>query len=141
MMIGVQVEEVVDEPLKPENIHLPSIYVQRVVKGERYDKVIEVHYTAVVVALKSLLSIMQRRTTRARGQESTRLTPTNDRERQRDRIVRRAALEFHDGMYGKSKRKYTYVCINVQHGCYLSSVQLTWVLVFRCWPATTFLKG
>jgi 3-oxoacid CoA-transferase len=70
-----EVEEITDEPLEPENIHLPSIYVQRVVKGERYDKVIE------------------RRTTRARGQESTRLTPTNDRERQRDRIVRRAALE------------------------------------------------
>lgn len=26
----------------PENIHLQSIYVQRVVKGERYDKFIEV---------------------------------------------------------------------------------------------------
>ena len=35
-------EEVTDEPFEPENIHLASIYVQRVVKGERYDKVIEV---------------------------------------------------------------------------------------------------
>ena len=43
---------------------------------------------------------MQRLTTRAKGEESTRMTPRNDRERQRDRIVRRAALEFHDGMYG-----------------------------------------
>ena len=43
---------------------------------------------------------VQRLTTRARGEESTRMTPRNDRERQRDRIVRRAALEFHDGMYG-----------------------------------------
>ena len=47
-MIGVQVEEITDEPLEPENIHLPSIYVQRVVKGERYDKVIEVQYTATL---------------------------------------------------------------------------------------------
>ena len=44
---------------------------------------------------------VQRRTTRKRGQESTRITPTNEREQQRDRIVRRAALEFHNGMYGE----------------------------------------
>ena len=43
---------------------------------------------------------VQRRTTRRRGQESTRMSPSSDRERQRDRIVRRAALEFNDGMYG-----------------------------------------
>lgn len=41
-MVTLQVEEIVEEVLDPENIHLPSIYVQRVVKGERYDKVIEV---------------------------------------------------------------------------------------------------
>ena len=40
----LQVEEVLEESFKPESIHLPSIYVQRVVKGERYDKVIEVGY-------------------------------------------------------------------------------------------------
>ena len=42
----------------------------------------------------------QRRTTRKRGQESTRVTPTSDHEKLRDIIVRRAALEFYDGMYG-----------------------------------------
>jgi 3-oxoacid CoA-transferase len=76
-----EVEEIVQDTFVPENIHLPSIYVQGVVKGERYDKVIE------------------RLTTRKRGQESTRMVPSSDREKQRDRIVRRAALEFHDGMY------------------------------------------
>lgn len=95
-----------EETFVPENIHLPSIYVQRVVKGERYDKVIEVQvqiYCSHILALCSCLSdaiCMQRRTTRARGQESTRIVPRTDREKQRDRIVRRAALEFHDGMYG-----------------------------------------
>ena len=39
----VQVEEIVDvESFAPEDIHLPSIFVQRVVKGERYEKRIEV---------------------------------------------------------------------------------------------------
>ena len=42
MIVVLQVEEVTDEPFEPENIHLPSIYVQRVVQGERYDKLIEV---------------------------------------------------------------------------------------------------
>lgn len=87
----------------PENIHLPSIYVQRVVKGERYDKVIEVQVHIHIWHHAPCLSdaiCMQRRTTRARGQESTRIVPHTDREKQRDRIVRRAALEFHDGMYG-----------------------------------------
>ena len=31
-----------EDAIIPENIHLPCIYVQRVVKGEKYDKVIEV---------------------------------------------------------------------------------------------------
>ena len=37
----IQVEEIVDE-LNPEEIHLPSIYVHKVVKGEKYEKRIEV---------------------------------------------------------------------------------------------------
>lgn len=39
----IQVEEIVDE-LNPEEIHLPSIYVHKVVKGEKYEKRIEVSY-------------------------------------------------------------------------------------------------
>ena len=42
-MLFVQVEEIVDvESFKPEDIHLPSIFVQRLVKGEKYEKRIEV---------------------------------------------------------------------------------------------------
>ena len=38
-----EVEEIVDVgTFKPEDIHLSSIYVQRVVKGEHYEKRIEV---------------------------------------------------------------------------------------------------
>ena len=37
----IQVEEIVDE-LNPEEIHLPSIYVHKVVKGKKYEKRIEV---------------------------------------------------------------------------------------------------
>ena len=37
----IQVEEIVDE-LNPEEIHLPSIYVHKVVKGKNYEKRIEV---------------------------------------------------------------------------------------------------
>ena len=43
------------------------------------------------------------------------MTPSNERERQRDRIVRRAALEFHDGMYGEHHKLklcvYASVCV------------------------------
>ena len=43
VVFSVQVEEIVDvESFAPEDIHLPSIFVQRVVKGERYEKRIEV---------------------------------------------------------------------------------------------------
>ena len=47
------------------------------------------------------------------------MTPSNERERQRDRIVRRAALEFHDGMYGEHHKfklcVYASVCVCFQY--------------------------
>lgn len=67
----VEVEEIVDVgAFRPEDIHVPSIYVDRVIKGAKYEKRIE------------------RLTTRA-----------PDADDARTRIVRRAALEFEDGMY------------------------------------------
>lgn len=36
-----EVEEIVDE-LDPGQVHLPSIYVKRLIKGEKYEKRIEV---------------------------------------------------------------------------------------------------
>lgn len=98
-----KVEEIVDE-LTPEDIHLPSIFVQRVVKGEKYEKRIEVNLTQFCtlyvysIHAGHVIDIMlQRRTVRklsgnvgddgGKGAEM------------RERIVRRAALEFKDGMY------------------------------------------
>lgn len=43
----VEVEEIVDEALPPEDIHLPGIYVQRLVLGEKYVKRIEVGFPLV----------------------------------------------------------------------------------------------
>ena len=43
LMPCVQVEEIVEVgSLEPDLVHLPSLYVQRVVKGETYEKRIEV---------------------------------------------------------------------------------------------------
>lgn len=72
-----EVEEIVDE-IDPDQVHVPAIYVNRVVKGEGYEKRIE------------------RRTVRKEDIESTIQTPAA---KLRERIIKRAALEFRDGMY------------------------------------------
>ncbi|KAG7476285.1 hypothetical protein MATL_G00081320 [Megalops atlanticus] len=76
----VEVEEVVDVgTFAAEDIHIPSIYVDRIVSGGSYEKRIE------------------KRTV----QKSQAQTPKPKRESDlvRERIIRRAALEFEDGMY------------------------------------------
>merc|ERR1711962_1710226 len=74
-----EVEEVVEVvEIPPDQVHLPSIYVQKVVKGPSYEKRIE-------------------RLTLAQTTETTKeLSPAA---RMREKIVRRAACEFKDGMY------------------------------------------
>ncbi|XP_005395323.1 PREDICTED: succinyl-CoA:3-ketoacid coenzyme A transferase 2, mitochondrial [Chinchilla lanigera] len=73
----VEVEEIVDVgTFAPEDIHVPNIYVNRVIKGAKYEKRIE------------------RLTTRTA--ESTQGRDAGDI---RTRIIKRAALEFEDGMY------------------------------------------
>jgi len=75
-----EVEEIVEPGvLKPTEIHIPGIYVDRVIKGERFEKRIE-------------------RLTVASNVSGTASPKTHDA-RLRERIVRRAALEFKDGMY------------------------------------------
>lgn len=38
-----EVEEIVDlDEIKPDEVHLPGIYVDKVIKGEQYEKRIEV---------------------------------------------------------------------------------------------------
>ncbi|XP_075970658.1 succinyl-CoA:3-ketoacid CoA transferase [Anticarsia gemmatalis] len=69
-----EVEEIVDE-IDPDFIHVPSVFVQRVIKGEKYEKRIE------------------RRTVR----KPVKIEKASDSVR--ERIIRRAALEFKDGMH------------------------------------------
>ncbi|KAF4070312.1 hypothetical protein AMELA_G00284030 [Ameiurus melas] len=76
----VEVEEIVDVgTFAEENIHIPSIYVHRIVKGDHYEKRIE------------------KRTVNKGQVEKPK--PKKDSDIVRERIIRRAALEFEDGMY------------------------------------------
>uniref|UniRef100_H3CHS4 Succinyl-CoA:3-ketoacid-coenzyme A transferase n=1 Tax=Tetraodon nigroviridis TaxID=99883 RepID=H3CHS4_TETNG len=76
----VEVEEVVDVgTFAAEDIHIPSVYVNRIVKGGSYEKRIE------------------KRTVKKSQQAQPK--PKKDSDIVRERIIRRAALEFQDGMY------------------------------------------
>ncbi|KTF80015.1 hypothetical protein cypCar_00038550 [Cyprinus carpio] len=78
----VEVEEIVDiGSFDPEDIHIPSIYVDRVVQGASYEKRIE------------------KRLVQSSKEEKPKVKQDSDITR--ERIIRRAALEFEDGMYGK----------------------------------------
>ena len=82
----------------PEDIHLPSLYVDRVVKGEKYEQRIEVKNK---LFQRSKLLCAQRRTVRKREEEvGVASGGKGGGASVRERIVRRAALEFKDGMYG-----------------------------------------
>jgi 3-oxoacid CoA-transferase B subunit len=73
----VEVEEIVDVgTFPPEDVHVSNIYVDRVIKGPKFEKRIE------------------RLTTRNKGDSKSSL-----KEDIKTRIVKRAALEFEDGMY------------------------------------------
>ncbi|TKC39861.1 hypothetical protein EI555_016395, partial [Monodon monoceros] len=75
----VEVEEIVDiGSFAPEDIHIPKIYVHRLIKGEKYEKRIE------------RLSI--------RKEEDVKTTSGKPGDNVRERIIKRAALEFEDGM-------------------------------------------
>ncbi|XP_073951509.1 succinyl-CoA:3-ketoacid CoA transferase [Choristoneura fumiferana] len=71
-----EVEEIVDE-IDPDFIHVPSIFVHRVIKGEKYEKRIE------------------RRIVQKTGVQKEKKASDLVRER----IIKRAALEFKDGMH------------------------------------------
>ncbi|MCI4380454.1 hypothetical protein PGIGA_G00240100 [Pangasianodon gigas] len=76
----VEVEEIVDVgTFAEEDIHIPSIYVHRIVKGDHYEKRIE------------------KRTVKKAQVEKPK--PKKDSDIVRERIIRRAALEFEDGMF------------------------------------------
>lgn len=86
-----EVEEIVDVgQIKPDEIHLPGIFVDRVIKGAKYEKRIE----------KVCVSKEDGDKEPAKKSAAALL---------RERIIRRAALEFKDGMYGKFlKAKTTF---------------------------------
>uniref|UniRef100_A0A8C0YVX8 Succinyl-CoA:3-ketoacid-coenzyme A transferase n=1 Tax=Canis lupus familiaris TaxID=9615 RepID=A0A8C0YVX8_CANLF len=76
----VEVEEIVDiGSFAPEDIHIPKIYVHRLIKGEKYEKRIE------------RLSV--------RKEEDVKTKSGKPGDNVRERIIKRAALEFEDGMY------------------------------------------
>lgn len=76
-----EVEEIVDVGSIPaEDIHVPGIFIDRVIKGEKYEKRIE------------------RLTTRVDDSQSSQ-KELSDAAKLRQKIIRRAALEFKDGMY------------------------------------------
>ncbi|XP_063817549.1 succinyl-CoA:3-ketoacid coenzyme A transferase 1, mitochondrial isoform X2 [Pseudophryne corroboree] len=75
-----EVEEIVETgTFAPEDIHIPSIYVDRIIRGENYQKRIE------------RLTL--------RKSENSKPKPKKDSDIVREKIIRRAALEFQDGMY------------------------------------------
>jgi len=74
-----EVEEIVEVgDLKPDEIHIPGIFVKRVFKGNKYEKRIE---RMKIKKASSSLSV------------------SNPAAEVRERIARRAAMEFRDGMY------------------------------------------
>ncbi|XP_076307187.1 succinyl-CoA:3-ketoacid CoA transferase [Tachypleus tridentatus] len=75
-----EVEEVVEMgEIPPEEVHIPHIYVHRIYKGEKFEKKIE-----------------RRKVRKAKADIKH---STNPAEEIRERIIRRAALEFQNGMY------------------------------------------
>jgi hypothetical protein len=82
-----EVEEIVEDgELHPDHIHLPGIYVQRIVKGEKFEKRIERVTTRAADGNTAAAA--------ASGKQKT--ASAQD---MRERIARRAAREFRDGMY------------------------------------------
>jgi 3-oxoacid CoA-transferase len=80
----VEVEEIVENgALKPDEVHLPSVYVQRIVCPPKYEKRIEFR--------------MIRKPEAASGTGAAPLS--YDKLDMREKLARRAALEFQDGMY------------------------------------------
>ncbi|XP_060528963.1 succinyl-CoA:3-ketoacid coenzyme A transferase 1, mitochondrial [Cylas formicarius] len=78
----VEVEEIVElGAIRPDEVHLPGIYVDRIVKGEKYEKRIE------------------RLTVQKLSDSKDSVVKKNPAAEKRERIIRRAALEFKDGMY------------------------------------------
>nr|CAI5850214.1 unnamed protein product [Callosobruchus analis] len=78
----VEVEEIVNiGDIDPDQVHLPGIFVDRIIKGEKYENRIE------KVTVQKL------------SDSKDSIVKKNPAAERRERIVRRVALEFKDGMY------------------------------------------
>ncbi|CAD5205821.1 unnamed protein product [Bursaphelenchus okinawaensis] len=76
----VEAEELVEPgEIQPHEVHVPSVYVNRIIKGEKYEKRIE--------KLKFF------------DENDGNQAPKSEGEKVRQIIAKRAALEFKDGMY------------------------------------------
>lgn len=79
-----EVEEIVEVgDIGPDEVHIPGIFVDRVFKGTNYVKRIE-------------------RVSIRKDDGSTETINKGEAAQVREKIIRRAALEFKDGMYGKN---------------------------------------
>ncbi|XP_050315794.1 succinyl-CoA:3-ketoacid coenzyme A transferase 1, mitochondrial isoform X2 [Anthonomus grandis grandis] len=77
-----EVEEIVElGSIGPDEVHLPGIFVDKIIKGEKYEKRIE------------------RVTVQKLSDSTESVVKKNPAAEKRERIVKRAALEFRDGMY------------------------------------------
>lgn len=86
-----EVEELVEiGELKPDEIHVPSVYVHRIVHAPKYEKRIEFRTTTVPKAATG-------GDAKASGSADAKKDPKTLSVR--EKLARRAALEFSDGMY------------------------------------------
>ena len=85
--------------LDPEAIHLPNIFVDRIVVGGNFEKRIEVTVCKCMQQLYFNTAPLQKRTLRKRDNGGGAVGGGKGEEL-RERIIRRAALEFEDGMFG-----------------------------------------
>lgn len=82
-----EVEEIVDE-IDPDNVHVPSVFVHRVIKGDSYEKRIE------------RVTVTKPADQNAKSSNSI-----------RERIIKRAALEFKDGMHANLGIGMTHISL------------------------------
>lgn len=109
----VEVEELVEPgEIQPHEVHVASVYVDRIVLGQKFEKRIE------------RLTVREDESAAATGPDEKSVA-----QRTREVIAKRAALEFRDGMYGKNG----FVVLNV--------FQSTWALAFLRSAPATFPRG